>query len=269
MKMLIVALLLCVTTANAGEISGQLFMGSSGGDPGIDRAVVGVTQGLDAGWQVKVAGDGAGTGSLHEASLKGALAGGEVSVGYQQDVYAAAMEGALKTRWLAKPYSNVIADRDMSASYSGALLGVGYALQASDGVKADHKQAYGLLLTTNLTEGAALALGSRYDQASQAWTSNAALLLSKKALTVAIEVAQTASSGKKVTSHGLTATYADLYKSVGLYAQILNVEQLAGKNSSLVGLTAPVNKSVNAAALLSHVDGGADDSVNLRLAASF
>ena len=270
LKVLVTMIVMCVAALANANVHGEFFAGSAAGEPSVDRAVLSLSQKLDAGWHLTVAGDGAGKNpSLFEASLGGAVLGGDLSVGFQQDVYAALMESKLQTRYLANPFSDLVAaDRQIQASYAGSFKGVDYAAQVSDEVAGDHLQGYALLLSKALTSNVTLAAGSRYSGATKSWTSNAALVATKGSLVGALEVAQVAKGSVKVTTYGLTATAANVYKSVGLYAQALNTKEVGSSNSLLAGLTLPVNKSVNAAALLSHVDNK-DDSVMLKLAASF
>jgi hypothetical protein len=282
MKSLLVIMMLLGSNAFAQAAApvfyGQLFAGSSQDNSGVDRAVLGLSQQLEGDWQLNLAGNMVQnpklvqSPSMFNAYLKGNafVAGDSLSVGFQQDHYAAFAESKLHSNWLTPTFAqSILVNRDMILSYSGVSQYVDYSVQVSDEVKGDSMSAYSLLLTHSFTQ-ADVAVLARYSPAFKTWTYDLSGFGKFANYTAGIELSQEVpKDADKSFSYALTGGYTDEHKT-GVYIQYLAGDatwKLTHTESLNFGPTYAINKQINIAALISHMNNS--DGMIARIAATF
>jgi hypothetical protein len=257
-------------SAMAADMHGEFFMGSVDENATLERAVVGVSHSQDA-YTLNLAGNFAGTPALYAAflSVKGLLGDGVLAMGYQPLSYAAYSDSKLHSRWLGM---GILPDaKDLALTYSGAYSGVGYVLQMHDEKAGDKQQAYSLLAHYAFPN-VEVAGAVHYSGASEQWDHNAAAFLHYNNMMVGAELSHSVPKmGDKMDAYALTASYAGLYKSVGLFGQAMsgNAEwKLHNKKNFMVGPTLALAKGINMSALYKHVECQ-DGAAVVRLSAAF
>ena len=281
-RLMVIALLMGSSAANAAEVYGRVQADYADSSFVPDRATLGVNHSFDDTYSAVVAVDGAnGLVELSRAMLsaKGLPLSGVLTAGMQRPVYSAHLEGP--STWVRTAFVEsvkLMPEHDYAWSYTGEVSGVGFALEARDGVKGDKKDIYAGHLSYSVVPAVHLVLGYQHDVAAEDTLTHGALKASYSGLSLLAECAQQHAKDSAIkdrSSQSVVATY-DMTEAWALYAShVWGNDAFQGvvgyESDSHAGILHPLNKSINVAGLyntkklLTETDSG----VSLRLAATF
>lgn len=254
MKMFPLFAVLMVLSAGAKadvKPHGQLWSSVTTSDVVVDRAILGVAADLGSPKYGAVLDLNAAKGGLQTASVHGKdllTAGDKLSLGLQ----ATAFEGYLDSKLGQLPYRCYGCTNQKSLSYSAALAGAAVVAQVREA------EVLSLMASKSVEAlGAEVAAAVEYSDKSKKYEGKAAVLKKVGPVDAAL-VLHIADE----LDYNLSAT-APLHKMVGVYGEV-------GKGGKLrLGPTVTVSDSLKLAALW-HQDGkGADQHVDVHVAAQF